>query len=542
MILEPRAVAARSEEAWRMKRPNYAQWTECWRYSAPGIDPFFGGYGEYSSKAGYPSGSPRYDHLFDSTLAYAADKHANMLMHELFPDGREWGHLTDGIFTVEGEGASHLERQNAIEATQKRIFQAIHSSNFTLAGGSMTKDGVISGTGCMKVGLSKETRTSVIEFDATNQAHVAFERGPTEQIWGFYRKMEVKATHFPVLWPEGEGFPTPEKDDLESGKEKEWDVVEATWYDSEEQLWRYDVLLMAPETGEGPKRIFERTYIVSPWIAWRYWLAPGEVQGRSPVMAALPDARTVNKVVETRLRSANIRTPGIYTYRQDGFNPATAVFEAGALLPVFSNDHQNPSIKALEMAGDPQFGELIIEDLRMSIRRTMLDIGLPEPTGAVRSATEIIERLREVQQTLGQPFVRLIAEVGRPILRTVAYLLAEAGQLPELTSVSPAGPPNPLRLDGSDYDVQFTSPLSTSQELSDAQSVIRWAEACRSTAGDMAFESAVRTEEIPRVLAEKMSVDMELIRSEDERVQREMEAREAQLAQAAGPAGMEMGA
>ena len=530
-------VIARSHEAWAQKRPYYATFYESWRYAAPGVDPYRTSQNHPEmAPPGIADGSPRYDHLFDSTLVNSADKLANMLVHELFPAGRDWGELEEGAFFAPEEG-DEQRRRSAIADTQTRLFRAIHASNFTLAVGSMTKDGVISGTGCMKVGASADADT-LLDFEAINQAQVAFQRGPRQTIWGFYRKMFPTADEFPILWPGGRSFPTMTAEEKKSGKAKRYEVVEATYYDPDEGQWHYDVILSDDKDATQFTRVFQRDYVVSPWVAWRYWLAPGEVQGRSPVQAALPDARTVNKALEVRLKAASLRTAGIYTFKaNDVFNPSTASFESGEFLPVGSNDSQNPTIRPLELAGDPQMGELVLEDTRASIRKTMLDMALPEPTGAVRSATEIIARQREAQQQLGQPFLRYIEEVGRPILRAVAYLMAEAGQLPELAAVQPAGPdgvPSPLMLDGMDVAVKFTSPMVMAQQLSDAETTIRWAEMARVAGGDAAFEAAVKTEEIPALLADKMGAPPELIRSEEERQAMAEENREAQLAQGMG--------
>src|SRR3546814_13099960 len=44
----------------------------------------------------------------------------------------------------------------------------------------------------------------------------------------------------------------------------------------------------------------------TPFIAFRWLKAPGETYGRSPVMKALPDIKTANKVVELVLKNASI--------------------------------------------------------------------------------------------------------------------------------------------------------------------------------------------------------------------------------------------
>ena len=528
----PMVLSHRAEQAWTRKRPYYSLHLSCWRYAAPGIDPFRAQVGAdyYPRRDNADTGSPRHNHLFDSTLVRSASKHANRLVSEIFPSGRDWAELREG--PLFGREVEDHDRIQTLERVQAKVFQAIHASNFNLACNAMTLDGVVSGTGCMKVGISADSST-LLDFEAVNQVSVAFEPGVRGLVWGFYRKMSETKEHIQVLWPEAR-LPKEldENDSWDEGVPREHDLLECTTYAPEEGVWHYDVLLKS--AGMETMRIYERDYVVCPWIVWRYQFLPGEVQGRSPVMAALPDARTVNTATRVRLEAASIRVAGIYTYRGgDVFNPRTARFVNGAMLQVGSNDPTNPTLQPLPLAGDPNMGELVLADTRHSIKETMLDLGLPEPTGSVRSATEIIERQRENQLQLGQPYLRLSEEVGRPVLRAVTYLMGEAGQLDELAAIQPSlpnGAPAPLMLDGRDVAVQFTSPMVTAQQLSDAETIVRWSEAAQTVAGPQGYQSAVKTEDVPMVLAEKMGAPMELVRSEQERQALADDLREAQLA------------
>lgn len=526
--MDPDKLVPRADQAWMLKRNFYGLLTEAWRYAAPGIDPYRATGGHPEAMMQGSQGQPRHEHLYDGTLARSTVKHAGMMTSTLFPAGRDWAEMKKGpLFAAEEEDQT---RDAVLKAIHDKIFLAIHASNFVLAANSMIFDGCLSGTGCMKAGISADSAT-LLEFDAVNQAEVAFERGARGLVWGFYRKMSVPASHLPVLWPGASNLPTPE---MEDGKEKPWPVLECTYYGPETGIWYYDVILRSTDKGDTNRRIFEADYFVCPWIVWRYSLPPGEVQGRSPVMAALPDARTANHAVRVRLQSASLRVAGMWTYKaEDVFNPRTVYPQSGAFLPVGSNDSQNPTIRALELPGDPQMGELILDDTRASIKATMLDMVLPEPTGAVRSATEIIERQREAQQQLGMPYLRLIEEVGRPVLRAVAYLLSEAGQLPELAAFQPALPDGraaPLMLDGRDVKVMFTSPMVTAQRLSDVETIVRASEMSQMAAGPQAYQDGIRTEEIPAAIFEKSGAPPDLVRDEAEREERAMESREAMMA------------
>ena len=502
-----------SKQVWARKALWYDIIDEAFTYAAPGLNPYFS-YGASSALRGEQAGQYRHDHLFDGTLAVSAEKHANRMVSELFTPGQDWAKLTEGPLL--GEGEAPVRQRKAMQAVQKKVFEAIRASNFYLSVNMMALDGVIAGTGVMKVGVSRDADT-LIEFDACSQAEVAFEPGPRGQIWGFYRKLWLRRDDILSLWPQAR--PLPEKD-AEDGEPRHWDVLEVTYYDVRETLWRYEVILRDGGRGRGDLRIYHRTYHVCPWVVWRYSLLPGEVQGRSPCFKATPAARTVNHAKRVRLETASLRAVPAFTYVDDSvFNPDTVRIAPGVFIPVGSNDQQNPSIRPMEVSGDIQLNEIVIEDERAQIRAALLDNILPEPTGAVRSATEIIERQREAQQTLGSPYLRMVEEVGRPVLRAVAYMLSEVGQLEELAEfgqVDEEGTPMPLRLDGTDVAVKFSSPLVLAQPLSDAQTIVQWAESVQRSFGPEALISGANVEAAPRILGKLMGVDAALVRDEKE--------------------------
>ena len=506
-----------------MKRHYYGLVDECWRYTAPGLNPFeTGANSELTTTQRDGAGTSRNEHLFDSTLAMAAERLANRMVSEGFPDGTHWAQLQPGTALrpgVEPEEPSEDARER-MEHTQARIFEAIHAANSGLALLQMVMDGVVSGTGVMKVGVSQDSGT-LLDFEAVNQAHVALEPGPMGKVWGVYRRMELTRDEILSLWPDATGVPEDDEDPRQSMPRRH-DIHEATYYDRLTGLWYYDVILQTDGGGDsdGSRLISSRDYQVSPWLVWRYKLLSGEVQGRSPTMTALPDARTLNHAKRIRLEAASVRSLGIYTYKSGGiFNPRVVRLVSGAFLPVGSNARDNPDVAPLELSGDVQLNELVIEALQESIRMVMLDFALPDPEGAVRSATEIIERQAEARQQRGQPFLRMMEEIGRSMLRLVAYLLQELGHLPELADLRPASPktgrPVPLMLDGTDVVVQFASPLAQAQTLSEAQSIVQWGEATIAIAGVEAWQSGAKVEELARVLNPLFRAPATLVRDEE---------------------------
>ena len=540
--LDPRVLQGRGERAWERKRPWYAVHTDVWALCAPGLSPYASGGAQPEIHGQIPAGSqgqPRHQLLYDSTLAGDIEDLANDIVHVMFPVGRDWSELVPGPLLGSGQGESAVKR--ALKATKDRMFAEIHASNFQLAANMMVFDGCVSGTGCMKVGRSADSST-LLDFEAVNQAHVAFEPGPRHSIWGFYRKMTETRQMIEVLWPEADLSALEREDRAPKGlMPRPYHLLECTTYDPVEALWHYDVLVQGSDTGL--RRIYEDDYVVSPWVAWRYFLHPGEVQGRSRAMSAAPHARVANHAIRTRLRSASLRVNGMWTFTGDDvFNPDTAWFNTGGFIQVGSNDPRNPTIAPLPLPGDPQMGEIILADERQVIHERTLQADLPDEQGPVRSPTEIIARQRKHQRKQGQPFQRLIEEVGRPVLRAVAYLMSTKDQLPELDAIRPPAEGQvsapPLMMNGKDVKVTFQSPMSMAQRLSDAETMVRVGEMAPVVGGGPEnVRAALKGEDAVADFAEKMGYPPELIRDEDEREERAAQERDAMLAQAQGAQG-----
>lgn len=537
----PEELLSRAERAWDEKRLWYSLWWECWQYAAPGMNPYGTTYDAEYAQAFHAPSHVAYSYLFDGTVARATERVPHRMTEDLFTPGLHWANMQAGPF-MQPPDMSEKEAKQIIEMGQEHLFAHLNATPLLLELVKLVRDAYVSGTGCMKIGMSPDSST-MLHFEAINQAQVAFERGPMGTVWGFYRKAEMPREHIMATWPDAEGVPDDPVNHDPNTKPPMMQLAECTYYDPMTGIWYHDVIIERGAHSSEHRRIVERDLLVCPWVVYRYSLLAGEVQGRSPIMAALPDARVINHAKRVRLESASLRVAGMFTYKNDAtFNPRTVRLQSGAFIPVGTNDRNNPSIAPLQVSGDPQFGELIIEDLKMALKEGLLDMALPDPGGPVRSPTEIIERAAETRQQRGIPYMRLMHEVGRPLLRTSTWLLSEAGQLPELSLVSGAmedGRPRPLMFDGTDLSLEFTSPHVQAQNLSDARTIVEWAEASQRSAGPEAWISGAKVEDIPEELAKKMKVPVKLWRSQEERAQRMQAAMAAQQQGAGGAPGGE---
>ena len=76
------------------------------------------------------------------------------------------------------------------------------------------------------------------------------------------------------------------------------------------------------------------TFETNPYLIFRWSVASGELYGRGPVLRALPDIKTANKVVELVLKNATIAVSGIWQADDDGvINLSNINLTPGAIIP-----------------------------------------------------------------------------------------------------------------------------------------------------------------------------------------------------------------
>lgn len=258
---------------------------------------------------------------------------------------------------------------------------------------------------------------------------------------------------------------------------------------------------------------------LSPWVVSRFSKVSGEVMGRGPVISALGDILTLNKAVELLLKNASLNISGVYTAVDDGvLNPQSIRVVPGAIIPVASNGGaRGPSLQPLPRASDLQLTQIVLQDLRMAIKQTLLDDSLPPDNMSARSATEIVERMKLLSVNMGSAFGRQIRECMIPLVRRSMQIMDERG----LINL-------PLKINGLEVKIVPVSPLAQAQNMDDVQDVMQWAQIAASM-GPVA-QSTVKQDAIADFVADKLGVPNNLRTSDEER--QEIEQQIGQMMQA----------
>lgn len=246
----------------------------------------------------------------------------------------------------------------------------------------------------------------------------------------------------------------------------------------------------------------ESGYHEMPVIVPRWMRIPDTDYAVGPMYDALPDMKTLNKVVETMMRNAEMATSGTFVAVNDGtINPAT--FKVGPNRVVYVNDINN--IKPLASGGDIQFAVGEIGRLQGQVRRTLLADQLGPTEKAVTTATEINTRTSIIRQILGPIFGRLQAEYLVPLVTRCFGLGVRDGDFGQ--------PPTSLQNVG--FNITYRSPLALAQKQQELEGLdqfeIRLTQLLqlKPELGDLYdWDAAVRKK------AELLAVDVDLVRDE----------------------------
>ena len=183
----------------------------------------------------------------------------------------------------------------------------------------------------------------------------------------------------------------------------------------------------------------------NPYIVFRWSVASGELYGRGPIMRALPDIKTANKVVELVLKNATIAVSGIWQADDDGvINLNNINLTPGAIIPKAVG---SSGLTPLTSAANFDVSQIILKDLRERIRHTLLADRLGLLSEKEMTATEIMARNADMMRILGATYGRLLHEFIRPLCDRGLQILSTRGLI------------EPIKLN-SDAELKYIAPIA----------------------------------------------------------------------------------
>ena len=448
----------------------------------------------YGYWEGNSVGNKKMTRVFDATAISSTQRFANRMQSGIFPPQSKWCRLDPG---QDIPADRRIEAQAVLDVYNDKMFSVIKQSNFDIAIGEFLLDLCV-GTAAMLIQPGDDV--SPINFIPVPMFLVSYEEGANGMVDKVYRKMRMKGESITQQWKDAE-LSEVLKQRIEEKPADDVELLEATTYDMERGDWCYHVIDQVSK-----EEIVYRRMNSSPWVISRYMKVSGEIYGRGPLVTALPDIKTLNKTLELVLKNASLAISGAYTAADDGvLNPQTVKIVPGAIIPVARNGGpQGESLRALPRSGDFNVSQIVINDLRMSIKKILLDESLPPDNMSARSATEVVERMRELAQNLGSAFGRLINETMIPLVSRILYVMDDRGLI-DL----------PLRVNGLEVKVSPVAPLAMAQNMEEINSVVQFMQLTSAMGNEGAL--AVKTGDLIDYLGDKLGVPAALRTSAAER-------------------------
>lgn len=452
------------------------------------------------------------DRLFDSTAVIAVQALASQMLDDVWPADQTPFELKAGP----GLPADQAEAANKqLAGISSLLIDAINNSNFRSAAHEMLCDYTIA-TGIMVV--EQGGADAPLVFRSVPLTEAVIDLGPRQQPDALFQPQKVQAGHILTLWPRAKlpkmladcerQEPTREIE-LISGVERDWTARGAeTWV--HRVVWNDEVIFEERSEGAGS----------CPFLAVSFSRVAGEAMGRGPVMMALPDIKTVNKVVELILEHADLQLSGVWLYDDDGvINPDTAVLEPGALIP---RTPGSTGLQNVVPSGDMRSAQMQLEGLRAQIREALYVNDLGDLSRTPRSATEVAQRTADRARRLSGAYGRLLMEFLFPLVARVWWLLRRQQGLMSLPAI-----------DGDKIKVRPLSPLTRAQAQDDILRHTNFLSTLATFYGPQA--PLVMTDVVGSVawLADKMGFNPTLLHDKAQ-----IETLLAQAAQAAQAAGM----
>ena len=485
--LNVKEVMGREAKAQARKDEWRSIYEDCYEFALPQRN-LYNGYYE-----GKVAGKAKMTRVFDSTAMASTKRFANRLQSGLFPPNRHWCRLEPGSGIPEEQ---RPQAQEILEAYTDIMFDQLRQTSFDLAMGEFLLDLCV-GTAVMMITPGDEV--TPLRFTAIPQYLVAIEEGAYGVVDNVYRKMRIKAEAIQREFPDV-NITTDLQDAIDRRGSEELDLFDAIIFDQETGRYHYHVIWPYKS-----QELVYREMQSNPFIVARFSKTAGEVYGRGPLVDAIADIKTLNKTVELVLKNASLSISGVFLAADDGvLNPQNVKIQPGAIIPVARNGGpQGASLAPLPRGGDFNTSQIVMNDLRMNIKKVLMDDTLPPDTMSARSATEIAQRQAELATNLGSAFGRLMTEIMNPLIARILSVLDREGLINM-----------PLKVNGVQVKITPVSPLAEAPKMEEVNKVLNFMQIANAMGPE--GQMAINVQQAIAFIAEKMGVDQGILNSPED--------------------------
>lgn len=465
------------------------------------------------NKEGYV-GQKNMDEVYSSAMQESCEGFVQRVQSLLFPVNMDWIDLEAGFLFDTKQNES---KKDAVNKELSKMAQLLNTykniSNFDMEATKFSYE-LIAGTAVLLV--KEGTFDNPLSFTSIPFSDITIVDGVDGKADTFFRTLKVKNKLIEHTW-KGAKWSYEENE-----ADKLVDLIEATYYDYDKKVWNYVVF-----DSNAEKIAYENKTKTSPFVDLRWGKLSNETYGRGQGLKVIADFKMLNKIKKYSIECLAFTIPAFTATEDCDF--ANLEVNGGAVNPVRANENSNPPIKKIDvgdMKTDLQQYNMV--QLEMNVRRGLLATSIPNDPNRKMTATEVAERIQELDNTLANTFGAFVDFQYRLIQRIVEVLQTFGYIDPQNFDVK--------SFNGFNYRIKVNTQLANQQANEEVQKTLQAIGLLAQLDPTMQFTTKVidMNKMVPYLL-EKMGVRKDFIRGEDEIIalqQQEAEAMAQQQQQA----------
>ncbi len=358
-----------------------------------------------------------------------------------------------------------------LEDDVNRMLNAFNQSNFGSEGQELYVDLGGFGTGSMFVEEVEPERIGVfggLRFTALPIGTFVIDEDPYGRVDVLMRSMQKSARNLITQFPDAP-FPDDIKRAADAQKDIFFEVIHA--------IYPREGGVSTPST-EGKKlkyascHVLRKNKIILKESGYHEFPAPtprwskmaGETWGRGPGHLAIPDVKTINRLVELSLKAAAKAVDPPMMVANDGILSGVVRLNPAAITYVRDTEK---SIKPIPLGAQWDVIKFEMAELQQSIREAFNVDNLTLKERPQMTAEEVRARIEQMQKDIGPTLGRIETEFLNPLISRVFNMMFRAGAL--------LPPPqeiiNAMAQNAGDIDIVFTGQMAKNQRIGEVYAI-----------------------------------------------------------------------
>ena len=467
-------------------------------------------------------GSKRAADVYDSTAIHSLQILSASLHGSLTSPSTKWF----GLRFREDELNEDKDAKDWLEKCSKSVFQEFGKSNFSTEVAEAYQDMVGFGTAALQFDVkTKDGGFGGFNFRACHLSGIVIAESEEGRIDTVYRKIKLSARQAHQKFGDDCGEKAMKA--LVKNPDQEFEYIHAVF---PRELEGEAPMVAPPHLRPfacyyvsviDKKICMETGYYELPFMVPRWSKTTGDVYGFGPACVARPDIKTLNDSRKLAMKAWEKSIDPPLKALQNGIlgkidmRPSTVTYvrDMNNLEPIVNSTNWNAD-------------QLMLADVRGSVRRIFFSDQLELNDGPQMTATEVQVRYELMQRLLGPTLGRLQSEFLNPVVERAFYSMMRGNALPPM--------PDILREVGGDLDIEYVGPLARSQKMDEVTGIQRAIDGIMQLANvNQEVLDIVDVDKAARTVADRLGAPADMLLGVEQVAEKRQQRQAAQAQQAA---------